>query len=80
MSRVTILMTLGGAAAGAYLGAVGSAGTYPEAGTSAVVLGTVSAAVLGGFAGFMTSSFVLVMRQAWREALAHGDSARRPGP
>jgi hypothetical protein len=79
LSRITLVMALGGAMAGAFLGAVGSAGAYPEAGTPAVALGTVSAAVLGAFAGFMTCSFVLVMRQAWREALAHGDAGRSRG-
>jgi len=77
-SRVTPATALAGGVAGAFLGGMVSAGTYPEAGAGAVALGVVSAAVLGAFAGFLTSSFLSVLRQAWREALAHGDAAPTP--
>jgi hypothetical protein len=46
-----------------------SATVYPEAGPSAVLLGVLSAAVLGTLIGFIVSSFFLVVRDAWCEAL-----------
>jgi hypothetical protein len=79
LSRITFFMALGGAVAGAFLGGTGLAGIYPEASAPAVALGVVSLAVLGAFAGFMASSFLSVMHQAWREALAHCDSVAGSG-
>lgn len=63
-----VLSALGGSL-GAFLGGMGSAAVYPEAGPSAVLLGVVSASVLGSLVGFVVSSFFLVLRDAWREAL-----------
>ena len=77
LSRVTLVMTFGGASAGAFLGGTGLAAIYPEAGASAVALGVVSSAVLGGFVGFLTSSFLSVTLRAWREALAQSDPIAR---
>ncbi len=56
LNRITLIMTVGGALVGAELGALGSTLIYPEA-VAAAVLGVISAAVLGGFAGFLSSSF-----------------------
>lgn len=67
-------VTLLSAVTGAMLGGVGLAYIYPEAPAAAIGLGVVSSAVLGGFAGFVTSSFVAVFRQAWDEALVSCDS------
>jgi hypothetical protein len=78
-SRVTPVMAFVGAAAGAFVGGAGLAGVYPEAGAAAVTLGVVSSAILGGFAGFMASSFLSVMRSAWSEALRQPES-RPPRP
>jgi hypothetical protein len=76
LSRVTAVMTFGGASAGAFCG-TGLAAIYPEAGAPAVALGVVSSAVLGGFVGFLSSSFLSVMLTAWREALAQSDPVAR---
>ena len=73
LSRITLVMTFGGASAGAFLGGTGLAAIYTEAGAAAVALGVVSSAVLGGFVGFLTSSFLSVTLKAWREALAQAD-------
>ncbi len=76
LSRVTTVMTLGGASVGALLGGMASAGLYPEAPDTAVALGVISFSVLGGFAGFATSSFLSVARAAIRESLAASEPAR----
>ena len=76
LSRITLVMTFGGAVAGAFLG-TGLAAIYPEAGAPAVALGVVSSAVLGGFVGFLASSFLSVTLKAWREALAQSDPVTR---
>jgi hypothetical protein len=78
---ITLVMAGGGAVAGGYFGGSALADSYPEATTAAVVLGVVSSGVLGGFAGFATSSFLSVMQQALGEA--HSGSDRhmpRPAP
>jgi hypothetical protein len=74
---VTLVTTVCGAAAGGYFGGSALAASYPGATTAAVVLGVVSSAVLGGFAGFATSSFLSVMRQALSEAHAASDTHPR---
>ncbi len=78
LSRLAMALGLLGGVVGAFLGGMGSANLYPEAGPGAVTLGTLSAGVLGGLIGFAASSFVLVVRAAWREAL--GDSAQANQP
>jgi ABC-type antimicrobial peptide transport system permease subunit len=75
LNRVTLVMTAGGAIAGGALGGTLSADLYPEAGIAALVLGVVSAAVLGGFVGFTVSAFVSVARAALGEALHNCDPA-----
>ena len=77
LSRITLVMAFGGGAAGAFLGGTGLAAIYPDAGAPAVALGVVSSAVLGGFMGFLTSSFLSVTLKAWREALAQADPVAR---
>jgi hypothetical protein len=67
---INLVMAVLGAGMGSYFGGAALASGYPDAPLSAVVLGYVSSAVLGGFAGFATSSFVSVMRQALSEAHA----------
>ena len=78
LHRIAPLTTIAGALVGGTLGGGGLAGTYPDAPWSAVALGVVSSAVLGGFAGFTTSSFLSVARQALREALS--DCGPTPAP
>lgn len=79
---INLATAVAGAAAGGYFGGSALAASYPDATTAAVVLGVVSSAVLGGFAGFATSSFLFVMRQALSEAHAASDkhprAVRRP--
>jgi hypothetical protein len=68
LNRVTLVTSAGGALVGAEFGGAGLAAIYPQAPLGAVVLGVVSSAVLGGFAGFLASSFLSVVRQALAEA------------
>ncbi len=75
LNRVTLLMTAGGAIVGGAFGGTLSARLYPEAGIAALVLGVVSAAVLGGFVGFTVSAFISVARAALGEALRNCDPA-----
>ncbi|REK08617.1 MAG: hypothetical protein DWQ37_19965 [Planctomycetota bacterium] len=74
---ITLVISLGGALAGAHFGGSALAASYPEASTSAIVVGYASSGVLGGFAGFAVSSFVAVVRQALWEAHAGSDRPRR---
>lgn len=69
LGRVAVVLSALGGSLGAFLGGMGSAAMYPEAGPGAVLLGVISATVLGTFVGFVISSFFLVLRDAWREAL-----------
>ncbi len=57
---------LGGALGAGSLACLGSA----KVGYVAIVVGGISSAILGGFFGFLTSSFVEVAGQAWREAVS----------
>ncbi|MEX2114736.1 MAG: hypothetical protein WD845_16205 [Pirellulales bacterium] len=68
LNRITLLMTIGGALVGAEFGGLGLAAIYPQASIAAVSLGVVSSAVLGALAGFLSSSFLWVVRQALAEA------------
>jgi hypothetical protein len=77
LSRITLVMTFSGAVAGAFLGGTALAAIYLDAGVPAVALGVASSAVLGGFAGFLASSFFSVTLKAWREALTQSDSVAR---
>lgn len=43
---------------------------FDGAGYAGVTVGTVSAAVVGGFLGFLTSSFAEIALRAWKEALS----------
>lgn len=72
---INLVLTLGGVAAGGYVGGASLAATYPDATTAAHVLAHVSSGVLVGFAVFAMSSFLSVVRQALSEA--HAGSDRR---
>ena len=75
---INLVLTLGGVAAGGYVGGASLAASYPDATIAAHTLAYVSSGVLGGFAIFAVSSFLSVVRQALSEAHAGGD--RRPSP
>jgi hypothetical protein len=75
LSRITPIMSIGGALIGGTLGGTRFSEMYPDSGLAAVALGVISSAVLGSFAGFATSSFLSVARQALGEALGEGDPA-----
>ena len=76
LHRTVGVTSIAAAGVGGELGGMLAAYTYPESSVAAVALGVVSMAVLGGLAGFATSSFLSVARQAFREATANGGSVR----
>jgi hypothetical protein len=79
LNRITLILTVGGALVGAELGGAGLAVVHPQASAAAVGLGVVSSAVLAGFAGFLASSFLWVVRQALAEAhRGAAPAVRRP--
>jgi hypothetical protein len=57
---------VGGSLGGAALALL----SLDRAGYAGVVVGSVSAAAVGGFLGFLTSSFAEIALRAWKEALA----------
>lgn len=73
---ITLVVSGCGAAVGAYFGGSALASSYPAASTAAIVVGYASSGVLGGFAGFVVSSFLAVLRQALSEAHAGSDKHR----
>jgi hypothetical protein len=73
---IYLVFTLCGAIAAGYFGGRALSETYPEATTAAVVLAHISSGVLGGFAVFVVTSFLEVLRQALSEAHAASDRHR----
>jgi hypothetical protein len=65
--RVLLCVITIGAALGATIGTVGLV-FLTNASTSGILLGVISASVLGGILGFACGSFVLVMSRAFHEA------------
>jgi hypothetical protein len=70
LSRITLIMSVGGALVGGALGGTRFNEVYPDSGLAAVALGVISSAVLGAFACFTASSFLSVGLQALGEATA----------
>ena len=71
---ITAVIATSGALAGGYFGGSALAASYPTASNAALTLGVVSSGVLGGFLGFVVSSFVSVARQAWHDAQSGSDT------
>lgn len=70
LAKITRTMTILGALLGAILGSVAmSIVMWEHINWGGMALGVFSAGVLGGFAGFLGSSFFTIARGAWREAL-----------
>jgi len=68
------VVTAAGALVGGALGGVSlSLLSLDQAGYTGVIVGTVSAAIVGGFFGFLTSTFAQIALRAWNEAV-HGAS------
>jgi hypothetical protein len=86
LPRAATIVTLTGSALGATLGGAGlSAANWDHITPGAVVLAVVSSAVLGGFAGFLVSSFASVFAPALLEATRgekaacrHRSAVRKP--
>jgi len=72
---ITAVIATSGALAGGYFGGSALAASYPTASSAAHTLGYVSSGVLGGFLGFVVSSFVSVARQAWHDAQSGSDTS-----
>jgi hypothetical protein len=66
-----LLATTIGAILGGTLGSVALVLlSLDQAGYTGVIVGTISAAAVGGFLGFLTSSFAEIALRAWREAIS----------
>lgn len=66
-----LIITAVGALAGGTLGCTALVLIcLDRAGYAGVILGTASAAVVGGFLGYLTSSFAVIALRAWKEALS----------
>jgi hypothetical protein len=50
--------------------------SFERAGYTGIIVGTISAAMVGGFLGFLTSTFAEIALRAWKEAL--GGAAAAP--
>ena len=62
---------MGGVLGGASLSLL----SFERAGYTGVIVGTVSAAIVGGFLGFLTSTFAEIALRAWNEAVHGAGSA-----
>ncbi|MGH6741570.1 MAG: hypothetical protein ACREDY_21520, partial [Bradyrhizobium sp.] len=51
--------------------------SFERAGYTGVVVGTLSAAVVGGFLGFLTSTFAEIALRAWSEAVCGASTVSR---
>lgn len=73
----TVVLTTLGALIGGAAGAVGLIAAYAKDGHYVgIVVGLISAAVLGGFLGFMTATSLGKTISAWREAVEHDRRSR----
>ena len=61
-------LTAIGAALGGSLGSLAYA-YWTDVNTAGLIVGSLSAAILGGFFGFLASSFSKIIYRAWRQAL-----------
>jgi hypothetical protein len=68
-----LVFTVAGAIAAGYFGGHALAEIYPDATVAAIVVAHVSSGVLGGFAVFVVTSFLAVLRQGLSEAHAASD-------
>jgi hypothetical protein len=73
---INLVFTGAGAIAAGYFGGRALAEIYPDATAAAIVVAHVSSGVLGGFAGFVVTSFLAVLRQGLSEAHAASDAHR----
>jgi uncharacterized membrane protein YeaQ/YmgE (transglycosylase-associated protein family) len=65
---MVLLLTGIGAALGGSLGSLAYA-YWTDVNTAGLIVGSISAAILGGFFGFLASSFSKIIFRAWRQAL-----------
>jgi hypothetical protein len=73
---INLVFTGAGATAAGYFGGRALAEIYPDATAAAIVVAHISSGVLGGFAVFVVTSFLAVLRQALSEAHAASDAHR----
>lgn len=71
LGRLIIVLSALGAIVGGSLGSLAYA-YWTDAGAVALAVGSISAAILGGFFGFAASSFLTMILRAWRQALREG--------
>jgi hypothetical protein len=68
LGSLVFVLTGLGAALGGSLGSLAYA-YWTDVNTAGLIVGSISAAILGGFFGFLASSFSKIIFRAWRQAL-----------
>jgi hypothetical protein len=68
LGSLVFVLTGLGAALGGSLGSLAYA-YWTDANAAGLIVGSISAAILGGFFGFLASSFSKIIFRAWRQAL-----------
>jgi hypothetical protein len=68
LGRMIVILTAVGAALGGSLSSLAYA-YWTDVHVGGLIVGSLSAAIVGGFFGFMTSSFCKMIFRAWRQAL-----------
>ncbi|HKD35280.1 MAG TPA: hypothetical protein VKB78_00725 [Pirellulales bacterium] len=71
LGRLIVVLTAVGAIVGGSIGSLAYA-YWTDAGSIALIVGSISAATLGGFFGFAASCFFTIILRAWRQALHEG--------
>lgn len=71
LGRTVVILTAFGAALGGSLSSLAYA-YWTDVHIGGLIVGSLSAAIVGGFFGFMTSSFCKMIFRAWRQALDQG--------
>ncbi len=65
---IVVILTALGAAVGGSLGSMAYA-YWTDVTTAGLIVGSISAAILGGFFGFLSGCFLKTLLRAWRQAL-----------
>jgi hypothetical protein len=71
LGRAVVILTALGAVLGGSLSSLAYA-YWTDVHAGGLIVGSISAAIVGGFLGFSTSSFLRMIFRAWRQALDQG--------
>ncbi len=71
LGRTVVVLTACGATLGGSLSSLAYA-YWTDIQAAGIIVGSISAAIVGGFLGFVASSFLQMIFRAWRQALDQG--------